>query len=181
MLREGARAKSFEDAMTWLQNAGMIYKVYRIEKPAMPLKAYARDPYFKLYGPDVGLLRRMAGLSARSITEEDPLYQELRGVMAESFCLQELVELLDEVPFYWASGNQAEVDFVALFIDNIIPIEVKSADNARARSLAEYRRKYGPPVAVKASQLDLTYADGVLSCPLYLLWRLPELVRSVAT
>lgn len=181
MLKEGARAKAFEDAMMWLQNAGMVFKVHRIEKPAMPLKAYAKDAHFKLYGPDVGLLRRMAGLSARSITEQDPLYHEFKGVMAESFCLQELLVILDEVPFYWASGNQAEVDFVAQIADTIVPIEVKSADNLRARSLAEYRRRYGPSVSVKAAQADLTYSDGVVVCPLYLLWKLPEIIRAVTT
>jgi predicted AAA+ superfamily ATPase len=181
MLKEGARAKAFEDAMMWLQNAGMVFKVHRIEKPGVPLKAYAKDAHFKLYGPDIGLLRRMAGLSARSITEQDPLYQEFKGVMAECFCLQEILTILDDVPFYWASGNQAEVDFVVQIAGAIVPIEVKSADNLRARSLTEYRRKYGPMVSVKASQADLTYADGVLVCPLYLLWKMPELVRAVIT
>lgn len=181
LLREGARARAFEDAMTWLRNAGMVYKVHRIEKPSMPLKAYVKDTHFKLYSPDVGLLRRMAGLSARSIVEEDPLYQEFKGVMAESFCLQELVALLDEAPFYWASGNQAEVDFVALFTDKIVPIEVKAATNVKARSLAEYRRKYQPPVSVKASLLGLNYADGLLTCPLYLLWRLPQLIQATTS
>jgi hypothetical protein len=145
----------------------------------MPLKAYVKDTHFKLYSPDVGLLRRMAGLSARSIVEEDRLYQEFKGVMAQNFCLQELVDLLDEVPFYWASGNLAEVDFVALFTDKIVPIEVKAATNVKARSLAVYRKKYQPPVSVKTSQLGLDYADGLPSCPLYLLWNLPRLIQAV--
>jgi len=145
LLRGGAGARAFENAMTWLQSAGMVHKVHRIEKPSMPLKAYVKDTHFKLYSPDVGILRRMAGLSARSIMEEDPLYQEFKGVMAENFCLQELVDLLDEVPFYWASGNLAEVGFVALFTDKIVPIEVKAATNVKARSLAVYRKNTSHP------------------------------------
>lgn len=178
LLREGAGARAFENAMTWLQNAGMVYKVHKVEKPSMPLKAYVKDMHFKLYSPDVGLLRRMAGLSAKSILEEDPLYQEFKGAMAESFCLQELVAVLDAVPFYWASGNMAEVDFVVLFTDKIVPIEVKAATNPKSRSLAVYRKKYQPLVSVKTSQRSLNYAEGILSCPLYLLWKLPGLIEA---
>jgi len=176
LLREGARARAFEDAMTWLQGAGLVVKVSRIEKPAVPLRAYAKDRHFKLYASDVGLIRRMAGLSARAIIEEDDQYQEFRGVMAESFCLQELIALFEETPLYWASGNQAEVDFVAPVNGQPVPIEVKAASNTRARSLGEYRKRYGPAVAVKASQHNLGFSNGVLSCPLYLQWRLPELI-----
>jgi len=176
LLREGARARAFEDAMTWLQSAGLVAKVRRIEKPSVPLTAYVKENYFKLYASDIGLLRRMAGLSASAIIQETQQYQEFKGVMAESFCLQELVALLDAVPFYWASGNQAEVDFVALIKDQAVPIEVKSASNARARSLAEYRRRYQPAVSVKSSQHNLDFSNGVLTCPLYLLWRFPQLI-----
>jgi predicted AAA+ superfamily ATPase len=179
LLREGARARGYEDAMMWLESAGLAHRVHRIEKPSVPLKAYAKDSYFKLYAADVGLLRKMAGLSARAIVEEGPLYQEFKGVMAECFCLQELVALLGEAPFYWASGNQAEVDFVCTVDDMVVPVEVKAATNPKARSLAEYRKRYQPPVAVKASQLGLNYSDGLLTCPLYLLWRLPRLVSSL--
>jgi len=178
LLREGARARTFEDAITWLQSAGLVHKVSKIEKPSVPLRGYVRGSYFKLYGVDVGLVRQLAGLSAGSIIEEGELYQGFRGTMAESFCLQELVALIDDTPFYWASANQAEVDFVAPIGDTIVPIEAKAATNARSRSLTEYRRRYHPRVAVKASQLDLGYADGVLNCPLYLLWMLPRLLDS---
>jgi uncharacterized protein len=178
MLREGAGARAFESAMTWLQNAGMVYKVYRIEKPSIPLKAYVNSSHFKLYLPDVGLLRRMASLSAKSIIEEDLLYREFKGVMAENYCLQELVTLLEDVPFYWTSGNMAEIDFVAQFINKIVPIEVKAADNVKSRSLAVYRKKYEPEISVKTSQRNLNYTDGLLNCPLYLLWKLSEFIKT---
>ncbi len=179
LLREGAGARAFENAMTWLQNAGMVYKVYKIEKPSIPLKAYVNNLHFKLYSPDVGLLRRMAGLSAKSIVEEDALYQEFKGVMAENFCLQELVAVLEETPFYWASGNLAEIDFVVQFTDKIVPIEVKAATNVKAKSLGVYRIKFNPPVSVKTSMRNLGYVDGVLSCPLYLLWKLVEFIQTL--
>ena len=178
LLREGAGARAFENAMTWLQNAGMVYKVHRIEKPAMPLKSYAKDAYFKLYAPDTGLLRRMANLSAKSVMEEDALYLEFKGAMTENYCLQELVAQLDDVPFYWASGNLAEVDFVAQFIDRVVPIEVKAATNVKSKSLGVYREKYQPPISVRTSLRNLGCEKGILSCPLYLLWQLGDLVAT---
>ena len=179
LLRKGAGARAFENAMTWLQSAGMVYKVHRIEKPSVPLKAYVNNSHFKLYFPDVGLLRKMADLSAKSILEEDILYKEFKGVMAENYCLQELVGLLDDVPFYWSSGNLAEIDFVVQFTDKIVPIEVKAAENVKSKSLAVYRKKYKPILSIKASRLNLNYKDGLLSCPLYLLWKLPEFIEKI--
>ena len=179
LLRKGAGARPFENSMTWLQNAGMVYKVHRIEKPSIPLKAYADQSYFKLYFPDVGLLRKKANLSARSVLEEDSLYQEFKGVMAENYCLQELTGLIDDVPFYWSSGNLAEIDFIVQFTDKIVPIEVKAAENIKSKSLAVYRKKYDPPIAVKTSRRNLDYKDGLLNCPLYLLWKLPEVIKKI--
>jgi len=180
LLRKGAGAREFEDAMTWLQNAGMIYKVFKIQKPSMPLKAYEDKSYFKLYFPDVGLLRKMANLSARSVLEEDRLYQEFKGAMAENYCLQELVGVLDIIPHYWSSGNLAEIDFITQFTDKIIPIEVKAAENIRSKSLSVYRKKYSPLLAVKASRRNISYRNGLLDWPLYLLWKLPEMVENLS-
>ena len=179
LLREGAGARAFEGAITWLKNAGMVYKVYKIEKPAIPLKAYENKSYFKLYVPDVGLLKKMSDLSAKSIIEEDMMYREFKGIMAENFCLQEIVSLTEKVPFYWSSGNLAEIDFILQFNDKIIPLEVKAADNVKSKSLAVYRKKYNPPVSVKASLRNLNFAEGVLNCPLYLLWKLPDIINDL--
>jgi hypothetical protein len=179
LLREGAGARAFEGAITWLKNAGMVYKVYKIEKPAVPLKAYENKSYFKLYVPDVGLLKKMSDLSAKSIIEEDVMYREFKAVMAQNFCLQEIVSLTEKVPFYWSSGNLAEIDFILQFNDKIIPLEVKAADNVKSKSLAVYRKKYNPPVSVKASLRNLNFAEGVLNCPLYLLWKLPDIINDL--
>ncbi len=180
LLRKGAGAREFEDAMAWLQNAGMAYKVFKVNKPSVPLKAHEDKTYFKLYFPDVGLLRKMANLSARSILQEDRLYQEFKGAMAENYCLQELVSALDAVPHYWSSGNLAEIDFITQFTDKIIPIEVKAAENVRSKSLSVYRKKYSPSLSVKASRRNIGYSNGLLYWPLYLLWRLPEMVQTLS-
>jgi uncharacterized protein len=173
-VRDGARAKDFEDALQWLEDAGLVFKVNKIEKPAIPLSAYANPSYFKLYVPDVGLLRKMARVPANAIYEDIPLYKEFKGVLTENYVLLELVNILETTPFYWKSHNTAEVDFVAQFDTKIVPFEVKASTNVKARSLAVYREKYQPEISVKASMLNLYFGNGLLNMPLYLLWNLPK-------
>jgi uncharacterized protein len=176
-VRGGARAKDFEDAMQWLQNAGMVYKVNKIEKPFIPLSAYASSNYFKLYMPDIGLLRKLAKVPAEAIHGDIPIYKEFKGALVENYVLNELVDLLDTVPFYWKSNNTAEVDFVAQFGVKVVPIEVKAGTNVKARSLSIYREKYQPELSVKASMVGLHFNDGLLQIPLYMLWRLKALIN----
>lgn len=115
----------------------MVYKVSKIEKPAIPLSAYSNHSYFKLYMSDTGLLRRMARLPASSIFQESTvLYSEFKGALTENYVLCELVNLHGDVPYYWKSGNTDEVDFIAQFEEKIVPIEVKSSTNVKARNLA---------------------------------------------
>jgi hypothetical protein len=100
-VKPGARAKDLEDALQWLISAGMAYKVCKIEKPSMPLSAYANQNYFKLYMSDIGLLRKMARMPATSIFEESKLYSEFKGAITENFVLGELINLSGDVPYYW--------------------------------------------------------------------------------
>lgn len=168
--KPGARAKDLEDALEWLISAGMVYKVVKIEKPFMPLSAYADPSYFKLYVPDVGLMRKMAGLPAEAVFQGPETYREFKGALTENFALTELLNAELDLPFYWRSSNTAEVDFVAQFNGRIVPVEVKAGRN-RARSLAEYRKKYAPGISIKTSLEDLGGKE-VKSIPLYMLWRL---------
>lgn len=170
--KPGARAKDLEDALEWLISAGLVYKVAKIEKPFVPLSAYADQSYFKLYAPDVGLLRKMAGLPADAVREGVEGYREFKGALAENFALTELLNADFDQLFYWRSANTAEVDFVAQYKGRIVPIEVKAGRN-RARSLAEYRKKFAPETAVKTS-LENVSGEEVKSVPLYLLWRLKD-------
>ncbi len=168
--KPGARSKDLEDALEWLVSAGMVHKVVKIEKPFMPLSAYAAPSYFKLYAPDVGLMRKMAGLPAETVFQGPETYREFKHALTENFALTELLNAELELPFYWRSGNTAEVDFVAQFNGQIVPIEVKAGRN-RARSLAEYRKKYAPGISIKTS-LENVGGKEVKNIPLYLLWRL---------
>ncbi|MHB1275210.1 MAG: ATP-binding protein [Candidatus Humimicrobiaceae bacterium] len=178
-VKEGARAKEFEDAMQWLISAGMVYKVCKVEKPFIPLSAYAEQGYFKLYMSDIGLLRRMSRLPASSIYEDPSHYKEFKGALTENYVLCELVNPLGDVPFYWKSGNTAEVDFIVQLSEKIIPVEVKSATNVKARSLSVYRQKYKPDISVRVSMLNIHRDNDLLNIPLYMLWKLEGLTKEI--
>ncbi len=177
-VKPGARAKDLEDAMQWLISAGMVYKVSMIEKPYIPLSAYSNQSYFKIYMADVGLLRRMSKLPASSIFTDPVLYSEFKGALTENYVLSELISLQEDLPFYWRSGNTAEIDFVAQFDEAIVPIEVKAATNVKSRSLSVYREKYKPLISMRTSMLNLKNDDGLYNIPLYLLWDVKKLLKN---
>lgn len=167
VIKSGARSKDYEDALMWLEDAGVIYKVYNVTKPGLPLSAYADTSAFKIYACDIGLLRRLARLNADVIIAPTAGYIEFKGAIAENAVLQSLVGLRrGDVPFYWTSGNKAEVEFLADFGTDIIPIEVKAENCVSGRSLAVYNDKYKPHQRIRFSMLNLQKNDNLLSCPL---------------
>jgi predicted AAA+ superfamily ATPase len=172
-VKKGWRAKDLEDALEWLISAGLVYKVSKIEKPFVPLSSYADESYFKLYLSDIGLLRKMAGLPAEAILKKTDEYREFKGAMTENYFLEEWMQRHDTMPFYWKSGNTAEVDFVVQHGADTIPVEVKSERNNKAKSLAEYRKKYTPAVSVKTSMNNVRIGE-VRHIPLYLLWQIEK-------
>lgn len=176
--KKGLRAKDLEDALEWLINAGLVYKVAKIEKPGIPLSAYADQTYFKLYLSDVGLLGNMAGVPASAwLDTTNTAFKEFKGAVTENYVLTELVNLQNTAPYYWKSQNTAEVDFVTQFGEQIVPIEVKSAKMNRTKSLALYRKKYSPKFSVKTSLGDLG-GGAVKNVPLYLVWNIQKLLFS---
>ena len=177
-VKKGWRAKDLEDALEWLISAGLVYKVTRIEKPAAPLSAYADQTFFKLYLCDVGLLRKMANLPAGYILKKCDGFKEFKGAITENYALCEMVNLYDADWFYWKSDNTAEVDFVIQNDVNIIPIEVKSERNNKAKSLAEYRKKYNPKISVKVSMSNVSGSD-VRQIPLYLVWQMKKYLADI--
>ena len=165
VIKSGARSKDYEDALMWLEDAGMIYRVFSISKPGMPLSAYEETDAFKVYACDCGLLRRLAHLPATVVT--DPInYTEFKGAMAENAVLQSIKPMLDDqTPYYWTSPGTAEVEFVIQWDDKIIPVEVKAEENISGNSLSEYNKKYAPPCRMRFSMLNLQYNSGLLSSP----------------
>lgn len=173
-VKKGFRAKDLESALQWLIDAGLAYKVIKISKPALPLSAYGDSSYFKLYLHDVGLLRVMSGLSARVILEDNHRdFTEFKGALAENFTLNEMIASFGIKAYYWKSQNSAEVDFVVQLDDQIIPIEVKSEQNTKARSLGEYRKKYQPNVSLIVSGENI-HGTEVKHIPLYLTWKMKD-------
>lgn len=166
VVRTGARSKDYEDALMWLEDAGMIYRVYDISKPGMPLSAYQESDVFKVYACDCGLLRRLANLPASIVMDPVANYTEFKGAMAENAVLQCMMPLLDsQEPSYWSSEATAEVEFVIQWNEDVIPIEVKAEDNISGNSLALYNKKYNPRRRVRFSMLNLQYNGGLLSAP----------------
>lgn len=175
-VKHGMRARDLEDSLQWLISAGLIYKVEKIERPFIPVTTYADITYFKIYLSDVGLLRRMSKFPADVVSDTSPLTADMRGILTENFVLTELIAHDLQRPFFWKSGGTAEVDYVIQEGVDVVPIEVKSARRTRSRSLAEYRKKYSPRVAVRTSLNNIArhsdeYGE-VLEIPLYLIWRL---------
>lgn len=167
VIKSGARSKDYEDALMWLEDAGVVYRVYNVTKPGLPLSAYSDSSAFKIYACDIGLLRRLARLNADVITTPAAGYIEFKGAIAENAVLQSLVGLRHgDVPFYWTSGNKAEVEFIADFGTNIIPIEVKAENCVSGRSLAIYNDKHKPQHRIRFSMLNLQKNDNLVSCPL---------------
>ena len=171
-VKKSWRAKDLEDALEWLIRSGLVYKVVNLEKPNIPISAYANHTYFKLYMCDIGLLRRVANLPASVVLDKTDSYKEFKGAMAENFVCCELKRIYQEDLYYWtASGTgRAEVDFIVQDDANIIPIEVKAGTARRTRSLSQYNKKYNPKLSVLTS-MDYD-RPGVL--PLYLFWKLKE-------
>ncbi len=177
-VKKGWRSKDLEDALEWLIGAGLVYKVCKIEKPFIPLSSYADDTSFKLYMSDVGILRKLSKLPYEVVLDATPNYKEFKGSMTENYVLCELLKSVDDTAYYWSSGNTAEVDFIIQSGTEIVPIEVKSERSVKARSLAEYRKKYTPKYSVKTSMKHETDGEEVLNIPLYLIARMADFTKN---
>lgn len=165
VIRTGARSKDYEDALEWLKDAGIIYQIYNISKPGMPLTAYQEIDAFKIYACDTGLLRRLAKLPADIIASPTSNYVEFKGALAENAALQSLVTIADDIPSYWSSQSKSEVEFVVQVGTEIIPIEIKAEGNISGRSIGVYNDKYAPTCRCRFSMLNLQFNGNLLSCP----------------
>ncbi len=175
-VREGGRAKEFEVALQWLMEAGLIYKVPLISTPKIPLSAYTDLNAFKVYLVDVGLLGAMSNLSAKTILHENELFQEFRGAIAENYVAQELIHS-EYALFYWTSEGKAELDFIIEQDDAIYPLEVKSGNSSKKKSLRVYGDTYHPKMLIRSSPMNLKKDGVILNCPLYLIEELRILIE----
>lgn len=168
LVREGARAREYEVAITWLLDCGLIYKVNRVKKPDLPLRAYQDFQAFKLFVLDVGLLGAMAGLDVKVILEKNRLFEEFKGALTEQYVLQQLKARSENDVFYWSSDTAtAEIDFLVQTEEDIVPLEVKAEENLRAKSLHSFVQKYHPGQAVRISMSDYRKEEWLVNVPLY--------------
>ena len=173
-VREGARAREFEEAIEWLVSAGMVMRIYNVSKPEHPLKAYEQLNHFKLFMFDVGLMKQMAAISNEAILLKSD-YQ-FKGALTENYVLQQIKAIYDTEPKYYAPTSTNEIDFVVQDGMNIIPIEVKAGESVTSASFKNYIKEYKPEKAVRLSKLGYEINDSFVNLPLYLANKMGELV-----
>lgn len=167
-VKKGARAKDFEMAVEWLIDCGLITRVNRVTKPAVPLKAYAEENAYKLYFLDAGLLGALSGLDAKSILEGNRIFTEFKGALTEQYVCQQMIADRDLTLFYMLSENgRYEIDFLVQHEGNVVPIEVKAGQTVHAKRLRAYCEKYAPSLAVRLSMNPCEKQDHLLNMPLY--------------
>ena len=171
VVKPGARAREYEDALQWLVDARLVHKIYRSTAPGLPMSAYDDIAAFKIYMVDVGLLRRLAQLAPTAFGEGNRLFTEFKGALTENFVLQTLLTQFEVVPRYWSQNNPPyEVDFLIQRENDIIPIEVKSETNIAGKSLRKFKELFPDQVKlrVRFSLNNLKLDDDVLNIPLFM-------------
>lgn len=168
-LREGARAKDFELAIQWLEDAGLILKSYRVSKPDIPLIAYMEMNSFKMFMFDLGLLTAKTGLSARLLLEGSRIFEEFKGALTEQYVAQELHAAGYPLYYFATARSTGEIDFMLQGDLDCVPIEVKAEQNLRARSLRAFCDKYKPGMAIRSSMSNYKQEDWLTNVPLYML------------
>ena len=168
LIRQGARAKEFELAITWLIDCGLVHKINRVTKVALPLKAYEDFSAFKLFVVDVGLLGAMTALDAKTLLDGHTVFVEFKGALTEQFVLQQLLSDPDLSIYYWSSDkSDGEIDFLIQYQHLLIPVEVKASENLQAKSLRFFVQKYKPELAVRTSMSDYRKEEWLVNLPLY--------------
>jgi len=168
LLKKGARAGEFEQAIIWLKDYGLISKVNRISKPGLPLAAYENSDQFKAFILDVGLLCAMGDLNARTIIEGSRIFEEFKGALTEQFVHQEIIAMSDKTPYYWSAENsRGEIDFLIQGNTGVIPIEVKAGENLRSKSLKAFCDKYKIDNAIRTSMSKYREESWMTNIPLY--------------
>ncbi len=165
LIKSGARAKDFETAINWLCNAGLILKINRIEKPTLPLNAYLDYDAFKLFFLDIGLLNAVGNLDPKILLEKNKIMLEFKGALTEQFVCQQLI--IDHELYYWSSGNTSEIDFILQNKNEIIPIEVKSEENLKSKSLKVFVEKFSNKNALRISMSNYRKEEWLTNIPLY--------------
>ncbi|MDR1196136.1 MAG: ATP-binding protein [Endomicrobium sp.] len=178
-VKTGGRAAEFENAMDWLINTGLVYKVPRTLTPKLPLSRDQEREAFKIFMLDVGLLCAKTNIDLSSFYIAEPkIFEDFHGALSEQYVCQELKTTVSTPLFYWGRDkSSAEIDFIMQYKSEIIPIEVKANKNTQAKSLKVYIKEYNPKTAIRTSLKNFGF-DGVLySIPLYMIESLEDILK----
>lgn len=180
-VRPGARARNFEEAISWLVDAGLLARVNRVSKPGLPLDGYRDLNAFKLYFLDVGLLGAASGLDLKTIVNGSVLFEEFKGALTEQFVCQQLVATGELVPRYWSAENSTgEVDFLYDYGGRVVPVEVKAETNLKGKSLSSFAKKYGIDRSLRLSLAGFRDQGWVVNVPLYATNLLPGVFEAIS-
>ncbi|MDR1565061.1 MAG: ATP-binding protein [Oscillospiraceae bacterium] len=166
LVRKGSRAKDYENALLWLCDCGLAYKVHRVTAPQIPLKAYADLSAFKLFIVDVGLLSCMTGLRQETFLDGNSLFKEFKGALTEQYVLQQIKTQKQLDAYYWTNErNTSELDFIVSTGHSAVPIEAKAEVNLQSKSLKSFRDKYHPSLSVRTAMTDYKKEEWLLNLP----------------
>lgn len=166
VIKSNARANDYELSLQWLKAASVILENIKVTEGKLPLSVYEQLDAFKIYYSDVGLLCFKSGTLPQDILVNSIMSDRARGLLAENYVAEQLVAQGYRLN-YWESNGKAELDFIIRQNDSVVPIEVKSADNVRARSLKTFVDKYAPAYSIRLSTKNFGFENGIKSIPLY--------------
>ena len=177
VVKPGARAREYENALNWLKDADIVSKVSRITRPGLPLSAYDDLSAFKIYAVDVGILRRLSHLPTTAFVENNRLFTEFKGALTENYVHQSLIRQFEVPPRYWTEAPH-EVDFIIQRETDVIPIEAKAGENVKATSVKRYAKTYESqtPIIVRLSLRNLSHDGIILNVPLFMVDQLDRLI-----
>lgn len=175
-VKEGARAREYEDALNWLDNANIARKVYRAKENALPLNGYDDLSAFKIYYNDVGLLSRASRLDSKVFAEGENIFKEFKGSLTENYVLEMLISKFRDTPKYYTFGNY-EIDFLIQHKNKIIPIEVKSSNSKHNISLTKYNEIYNPKYRIRFSTNQLNRDGNLINIPLFMVEYLDKIIE----
>ena len=179
VVKDGARAREYENAINWLRDTGLIRIVNRVKTGnKQPLKAYEDLKSFKIYLLDIGLLRVLCELDYETIISKEAIYNEFNGLLTEQFVLQELsnINRINSI-YYWTNEYTSEIDFVFSYKNLIIPVEAKAGINVKSQSLKVFMSEYSTKLAIRYSLLNLALDGNILNIPLYCIWNTKNYIK----
>lgn len=180
LVKSGARAREYEDALNWLVDYGLIHRIYRIAAPRTPLRSYEDLKAFKLYALDIGLLGALSGLDVQVLLQKNSLFTEFKGALTEQFVLQQLMGEVHLLPNYWSNDTSTnEVDFILEYQQNLFPLEVKAEENLQSKSLKSYHQQFQPKISIRTSLAHFRKEDWLVNIPLYAVQEIRSILSEV--